>query len=207
MRQQINLLQVALEDRKPVLPAKQIIAIIGAVLLLSAVGAGFTHWRASGPAAELLQARSELERARVTLSSLSALAATIVRDPELQLEQAGLERELAGLRRLSAATADPPGTVTLSGILAGAGRQRPEGLWLDLMHVSSSGDLVLRGKVLDASLLPDYISRLGRDQAFSGLRFAELELGRDGDHGRWLDFRVMAGCDSPECRSQVQVSR
>lgn len=207
MRQQINLLQDALEDRKPLLPASQVVLLMGIMLLLSVLGAGFANWRATLPAAELQQLSAEVERLRETMDSLSTSAAAITRDPTLEVKQVRLERELSHLLRMSAATASPPDATPLSAILAGTGRQRPEGLWLIRLHVSSTGSLMMQGNVLDAALLPDYISRLGNEPAFRGLRFAELELARDIEHGDWLNFKIMAGCEGPDCPESAQAAQ
>ena len=51
------------------------------------------------------------------------------------------------------------------------------GLWLTGFAVSAGGgDMSLRGRALDKSLLPDYVRRLNAEKAFAGKSFAGLRM-------------------------------
>lgn len=62
-----------------------------------------------------------------------------------------------------------------AGALQGFSRQTLEGLWLT-RFVLASGAIELHGAVLSPSLLPRYIDKLNTEPAFSGRRFAALDM-------------------------------
>lgn len=63
--------------------------------------------------------------------------------------------------------------------LRGFGRQAPEGLWLTGFTIDSGGnDMEIRGSMLAAVALPEYIRRLGAEKSFQGRSFASLTMTR-----------------------------
>ena len=61
--------------------------------------------------------------------------------------------------------------------LAGLGRQQIKGLWLKTISVRDRGkDISLKGAMEHATLLPRYLQDLGKEPAFSGLRFQLMKI-------------------------------
>ena len=66
-----------------------------------------------------------------------------------------------------------------AGFLKAFARQSMNGVWLIGIQVGADGQqLTVRGRAVQAELLPVYIQRLGREQALKGRPFEKLELSR-----------------------------
>jgi hypothetical protein len=195
VRQDINLLQDELQERKARLPASQTLLIIGVVALLLATLAIWMNLRADAPRAELARINAQIEAHSATNAQLAALLETRKPDPALALEARRLERRLAHLHHVTAIAATPRERSPLSAYLEGLGRQRPEGLWLTQIVIANGGrDLALDGSTLNAALLPGYLEGLGRENAFAGLTFHQFNLARASGQPLRMDFRITAGC-------------
>ncbi len=102
-------------------------------------------------------------------------------DPRLIAELKSIESLLE--RRGQIALLLESGSVGSTGgfaeYLRGFARQVPEGLWLTGFTIGSGGnDMEIRGSMLAAVALPEYIRRLGTEKAFQGRSFASLTMGR-----------------------------
>ncbi|THF63582.1 hypothetical protein E6C76_13370 [Pseudothauera nasutitermitis] len=193
-RQQINLLQAELQERKTVLPATQLLAIVGIAALLAVVLSVAANWRAQAARAEVARLQSEATQREAVVTVLQTELEARSPDPALTREANRLERQLRHLRRV-VELAQPQPATPLSGYLAGLGRQRQEGLWLTGITLANRGrDVELDGRTLSPDLLPAYLAALGQEPAFSGLAFGDLKLERSADEPRWLAFRIAAGC-------------
>lgn len=195
VRQEINLLDESLIERKPVLPAIQVVAsILVTALSLSAV-AGWMHWRLKAPRAELAALTQRAATLEQQMTELAELTKTRQQDPALARRASRLEAQLAGLRQLAERAAAASQTTPLTPFVEGLGRQRPEELWLTRIVLANGGqDLALIGSMLEPGVLPAYLEALGREPAFAGLSFAQLRLARATDDARRIDFEVAAGC-------------
>lgn len=200
MRQQINLFQDELRERKAVLPGRQVVFALLAVSALCVLAALWMAQRAATPRDELLRVNAALAERQASVAELGERLEARQPDATLAEQARHLERRLQHLRRLVDIASRPAADAPLSTFVAGLGRQRPQGLWLRGVHIGNGGaDLVLHGSVIDADLLPVYLEGLGREKAFAGLSFGELDIVRGGNGGRWLDFRVIAGCRHGGC--------
>lgn len=123
----------------------------------------------------------ELARANVTSEDLNMLIEknTKQHDDKLvveveQLKQQFMDRQ-ATLAVLEHAKKDQ--RQIFSSQLAGLGRQRIEGLWLNHIEFRRSGEEVaLQGITRKPSLLPRYLQALGQEKAFAGLRFDVMRM-------------------------------
>ena len=195
MRQQINLLQDELRERKPVLPAIQLVLASAAAIVVMALVAIWMDHRLQAPRAELARLDAEIQARSSAIAQLTARLEAHKPDPALALEARRLEERLDHLRRITAITIAPGAGQRLSTYLEGLGRQRPEGLWLTRIVVANGGtDIALGGSALEPGLLPVYLESLGAEQAFAGLTFGDLVIERSAAAPRRLDFRIAAGC-------------
>jgi hypothetical protein len=76
--------------------------------------------------------------------------------------------------------------------LTALARQTMQGVWLTGMEIGSgSGDLVLKGRVLESELVPLYIQRLNREPLFQGRAVRELRLAAKNEAGkRYVEFSL-----------------
>ncbi|MBK7951735.1 MAG: PilN domain-containing protein [Deltaproteobacteria bacterium] len=142
-----------------------------------------------------------------------ALGAMIVEERELEqtLASAAAEAEQAGLA--NAAPADPtalrahrdarlallrdlgqqrPGTASsFSSLLVGLARQDLDGVWLERIELSESGEaLSLTGRTLEAEDVPKLLRGLRDEPAFAGRKFGTLAIERTKDPAAGLQFHV-----------------
>ena len=81
-------------------------------------------------------------------------------------------------------------TKGFSAYLAALGRQHTAELWLTNFAIDGgSGALDLAGRSLRAELVPEYLQRLGREEAMLGQRFDVLTIEKD-DESSEVTFRV-----------------
>lgn len=64
-----------------------------------------------------------------------------------------------------------------SDYLMALGRQTYPGVWITGLNVlGDGGDIVLTGRTINSSTLPNYLQKLGSEERFKGRRFAQLEM-------------------------------
>ena len=68
-----------------------------------------------------------------------------------------------------------------SGLMTAFARQATNGVWLTGFSVGAASELTIKGRVLDAELLPTYLQALKREDTIRGRGVAELKLSaKDG---------------------------
>ncbi len=100
-----------------------------------------------------------------------------------------------------------------SGYLAALGRERTPELWLTQFAINgSTGALELAGRSTRPELVPEYLQRLGREQALAGQRFDALEIEHDADERRSRVSRHEPGggadrgrprCEAPAMKERI----
>ncbi|HMH19095.1 MAG TPA: hypothetical protein VK572_13210 [Burkholderiales bacterium] len=177
MSQQINLFNPLFLKQKKYFSAETMLQGMGiiAIALLAFYGV-------------LLFQSTRLEQQRIEAVSLRQLV-------QQQMLQGGapgrsklLEDEISRVEGLIKAQQDvlnilDGGTIGntegYSRFLVALARQRTSGLWLTGFTVSGTGDeLSIRGRVLHADLVPQYIRQLNREEVMRGHAVAELSLNR-----------------------------
>lgn len=75
--------------------------------------------------------------------------------------------------------------------LTALARQTMHGVWLTGVEIGASGELVLKGRVLESELVPAYMRRLNQEPLFKGRPVRELRLAAKGDAGkRYVEFSL-----------------
>ena len=125
---------------------------------------------------------AQLKEATDQVAAATLAAENRKPDPRLIAELQSVESQLE--RRGQIALLLESGSVGSTGgfaeYLRGFARQVPEGLWLTGFTIGSGGnDMEIRGSMLAAAALPEYIRRLGAEKAFQGRSFAALTMSRD----------------------------
>lgn len=179
MAQQINLYDPSLERQRDWLALGNVVAV--ALLLAVAVGLLGAWARQDLPAlaAQAAANDAQLKSLRDQITTLGQQAASRKADPRV-------EQELGATRLLLAARTEVlavlkqrlgPDADSFADYLRGFARQSVAGLWLTgFSFDAASGGMEIRGRTTDPALLPEYIRRLNKEQAFQGRAFAALKL-------------------------------
>lgn len=179
MSQQINLYEVRLRPRRELATGRNLGV---AAMILLAVVAGTAVW-AGAMAGRKAEAASALQKqVGEQQQQLAALSRAIAE----QRVSPALAAELDKARTTLAARAEVVehldsgrhgSTAGFSDVFRGFARQAQPNLWLTGFVVARGGeDIEIRGRALDASLLPTYVQRLGDEPAFRGRRFSGMEM-------------------------------
>ncbi len=181
MSQQINLFNPAFEKRKQALSALGLLQGLGLVLAASAA----VVWFGARQVAALERTAAD---AKVVLDAREAKRADVF----ARFPVPGKDPLIAGA--LGQAEADRGALLEAEQILQGGAlgnthgyadyfrafaRARVNGLWLTGASIAGAGkeiEIGLQGRVVQADLLPQYISALSRESALQGKSFARLDM-------------------------------
>ncbi|PVX37008.1 MSHA biogenesis protein MshA [Janthinobacterium sp. 78] len=181
MSQQINLFNPAFEKRKQALSALGLLQGLGLVLAASAA----VVWFGARQVAALERTAAD---AKVVLDAREAKRADVF----ARFPVPGKDPLIAGA--LGQAEADRSALLEAEQILQGGAlgnthgyadyfrafaRARVNGLWLTGASIAGAGkeiEIGLQGHVVQADLLPQYISALSRESALQGKSFARLDM-------------------------------
>ena len=177
MSQQINLVLPELRPRFDWLALPIVGAVALAGLLLLVVMAAVTAIQADGLQAREASLRNQLGALQQQVQSLGTLLGARKADTGLD-KQIDAVRLAVGQRREVldiVAQGDVAGGNAYSGLLQGFSRQIVDGVWLVGFSFAQK-DIEIRGRLTDPALLSTYIGRLNEEPAFSGRRFAALDM-------------------------------
>jgi len=185
MYQQINLYQPIFRKQRQIFSATtlaQLLGIVAAALLLL-YGYGVLQVRSLEADVVQLEGR---EKALTTQLARIDPTQNQHRRAEVDEELKRLNATLVTQQRLIDVLRERPlGSKTgFSGYLAALGRERTPELWLTQFAINgSTGALELAGRSTRPELVPEYLQRLGREQALTGQRFDALEIEHDATNG------------------------
>lgn len=177
MSQQINLLNPDLRPRRDWLAFSVVAPLALTALLLVTISAVWERSQQRTLKAIEVEASNKLKVEQERLQALTKAAAVRTGDPSLVAEAERLNaalqlrREALQLMRAGAGSE----SIGFSAAMGGLARQSMDGLWLTGFAIGR-GELEIRGRMLDPSLLPAYIRRLNIEPAFQGRRFSELDM-------------------------------
>lgn len=181
MTQQINLYNPAFLKRNPAgapgaLLAYGVVGVLALALGVAAMVRGQVTQLNARVAAIEAQIKTEQEKS----AALGAQRAARVRDPALEVQVASLEG-MVRVRNESMAAINGGAlgnTSGFSGHMRALARQPVSGLWLTGFSLTDGGaEVALRGRMLDAALLPRFLERLRGEKVFEGKGFKTLVIG------------------------------
>jgi hypothetical protein len=193
MRQQVNLLQPVLRPEPKPFSARFIAGVLGAVALVLCLIHGYDRWRVSALQRDMDRLATATAAAAAQRPALEARYPARVKDAAMELEAAGLAREVLAKERLLAALTDSEfgNTRGFSAQLEALARQHLDGTWLTGFTIADGGRaLALAGRALAPELVPALLQRLGREPALAGRAFSALAITRAEDEPELVAFNL-----------------
>lgn len=181
MSQQINLFNPIFRQQKKYFSSKTMAQALGVICLACLLLGIDGTIRARRLQAQSAQVDALLLARQEKLADYKVQYAPRVKDATLPAQIAAAQMELTMLT--SAATTLQQGgfgdTRGFSEYFRAFARQSVDGLWLTEVKIAAGGaQLGVRGRALDAELVPAYIRRLGSETIMRGKTFASLEIDR-----------------------------
>ncbi len=179
MSQQINLYNpIFLKQEKYFSAATMLQALAAILLVLVAIG-GYSRYRAVGTEAVAAQSARQLGEQREQLTRMTAEFSAQGQSKLLQAEITRHATQLDARRAFLASveSGEFGNTAGFSGYFAAFARRSIPGVWLTGFILGGSGnELSLRGRVLQAELVPAYLKSLGEEEVMRGRKVTELKL-------------------------------
>ena len=178
-RQQINLFNPAFQPQKQILSAATMAIGLGALVLGVAALAGVGAFRTAELRQEAAVGAARLEQRQARLNTANSEFAPRQKDATLDAQIVDAERKLAALRDISGAVqrGELGDTTGLSGYFRALARQSVQGLWLTGVTVAAGGSQIgIKGRTVDAALVPGYLNRLTVEPLMQGKTFASLQI-------------------------------
>lgn len=183
MSQQINLFNPAFEEKKKLFGAAAMVqalaVLVAGVVLLSVYG----ERQVAAMQKQADAGARMVDKKKTQLSLVSTEFAPREKSAALEAELAQAEAQLASLKRIAAVIdrgeiGNGTGYAEYFRALA---RQHVDGLWLTGLAITGAGsEIAIRGRALDAALLPGFLGRLTREKVMQGKSFGSLEIGQPG---------------------------
>lgn len=208
MTQQINLYNPQFEHKKQLLSAPAMAAALG-VLVAGLAGMGiYADLGVRRLQAEAQSGTQHLDAARKRLAQVTTEFAPRTEDARLVADLKEADNEHAALQHVadSIRRGDLGDTHGYADSFRALARQHVDGLWLTGVSVAGAGsEIGLRGRTLDAALVPGYLARLRNETALQGKAFGSLQIaqaapiavrGADGKDGEapapYVEFSLQA---------------
>ena len=193
MKQQINLYQDGLVEKKAPLHAGAIAGILlGCGLLLLSVSI-FLAWQQNQMETELEQLNQEQKIALAGLQELKMNNPPREKDPLLTESFKRRQAELAGRKPLLAylENFEPEKGSGFSTVLKGFAQYPLKGVWLTNIRLNNTErKILLAGSAFKSDLIPAYVQHLGDKKVLSSQTFASLKVQQFKDSKRQVDFRL-----------------
>jgi hypothetical protein len=177
MAQQINLYVDSLRRPRQAFTAGQTLLLVVLVTSGCAATSALLQWQSRDAAQRTVALQQATSQLQVQLAARQASSPT-TRVATQEVERLR-QRALAQQRvqsALEAGSAQATGSAPSEYLLALA-RQAHPSVWITGLAVSADERAIeLRGRMLDASVLPDYLRRLNAEARFKGRSFARLEI-------------------------------
>jgi hypothetical protein len=181
MSHQINLFNPGLRKTALVLPARQMLMGWGAVAALMLAFYGWQLFQGNRLAGADRETAGRVQTLQAELARLGAEVSARRPSSALQAQQQRKLELLAAREDVmqvlqSGAIGNTEGHAAY---LRAFARQWLDGLWLTGLTVAGAGkDIVVEGRTLKPELVPDYLTRLGREPVLKGHSFNRLQMRR-----------------------------
>lgn len=179
MSQQINLINPALIKKKDFLTVVNIGAMYGVFSVLLIAWYVLSTQQLSTLTRTQQGLTDELQQTQASLAQLVASRAPRTPNPALQQQLVFLEnKQLMQAQMLHAIEQGKPQQGRgLANYMRGFAKQTIDGLWLTGFSIDETNKtMTVRGRSLEAEVLPTYMQKLGHEPVFSGKSFGGLRI-------------------------------
>ena len=183
MSQQINLFNPQFQPQKKLFTVKGMACVVGVLVVGIAVAGVFAKVRVARLEAEVAQGEERVQKAQKRLEVATAEFAPRTKDARLEAELAEAQNERDALRRVADVIqrGDLGNTQGYAEYFRALARQGVDGLWLTGVSITGAGmDIGVRGRALDAALVPGYLARLRNERILQGKPVGSMQIGQAG---------------------------
>jgi len=177
--QEINLYAEHLRPRHELASGRRVAIALGLLLAVIVALGVVTRGAAQRSSAELSRLQGEVTVAQEAFAALAKTLAERKVPAALQTQIDDAKAQLTTRQEAMALldSGQVGNSSGFSGLLSGFARLASNDLWLTGFSVSQGGqEIEIRGRLLDSSRLPAYVARLAAEPAFTGRRFATLDM-------------------------------
>ena len=189
--QQVNLYQDQFREKKLLFSARQVFSLVMILLIGGASGTYFIESDLDNAKRENYAVKQSQKQITEELNAVNAELAELLADKRMDLEIAGLSREVNARKKVLAfVSANQFGSGQgFSSYLTALSNLHVNNVWLD--EISLSENFVrIRGSALSADLVPEYFGRFSEESIFQGNRFNIFQLDRKQDTDWKVDFEI-----------------
>ena len=178
--QQVNLLSEALIPKRELLSVKHLTIFCFGFAFVLILASARDGWMLNSLQEQVVVAQGNLDTISTQYEKLQTSQAG--GEKALREELEVLQKRRAEQRILAQVLSTDSDQKGLSSALFGLSRSAVEGLWLEEIRIVPTA-LHLKGKALDAVLLPQYLQALADLERFSGFEFRTVDLELEEDTG------------------------
>jgi hypothetical protein len=181
MSQQINLFNPQFQPQKKLFTVKGMACVLGVLVVGIAVAGVFAKVRVARLETEVAQGEASVQKAQKRLEVATAEFAPRTKDARLEAELAEAQNERDALRRVADVIqrGDLGNTQGYAEYFRALARQGVDGLWLTGVSITGAGmDIGVRGRALDAALVPGYLARLRNERILQGKPVGSMQIGQ-----------------------------
>lgn len=178
MSQQINLFNPVFLKQKKVFTALAMAQAIGVLLLGCVAMVYYGKQSVARLEKEAAATDTQLQQKQARLAVANVEFAPRKKSQQLEADVIQAQAELSAMRTVSAilARGDVGTSTGYAETFRALARQNVSGMWLTGVTIAGT-ELGVRGRTLDAALVPGYITRLSREPVMLGRSFASLQMG------------------------------
>lgn len=177
-QQQINLYNPQFAPQAKPFAARTMALCLALFLLVVVAQYGFVRYQARGLERMLRESDATLATQRLQIVKLTGELTAAKGGKVLADELARVEARLAGRREVLASITSgvSAGAEGYSTMMEAMARRAVPGLWLTGVIVTEANAVSIRGRLLDAALMPAYLDGLKGEAAFRGRSVTELSV-------------------------------
>lgn len=195
MSQQINLFNPVFLKQKKLFSLVTMLQGLGLIMLGSAIFYGYAVYQVKmlTKQSEETDKRyaSEQEKLKRYKEGFSPQQVNEALEEELKMAEAKLSAQNEIVETLRSGVIG--NTTGYSEYMRAFARQAEHGLWLTRFNiVGDAAQMSMSGAVLSPELVPAYIRRLGQEKVMSGKSVAALQMQRNGEGGRYVEFTLQS---------------
>lgn len=189
--QQINLYQPMFRKQKKIFSAVTILQSLAVVLVGFVLFYVYASWNVNKLRNEVANHKRMQTEALAKIGTLNARYPLRKKSKLLETKIGKLEAEVRAKQSLLKVLSDTTlgNTSGFSAHFTGIARQQIQGMWLRGLQLSEGGRQVgIIGSTLQPELVPRFIKKLGREQAFAGAEFKTFQMQRSKEDVARVDF-------------------